>query len=153
MAYESKIVIARLTRSPDSTGSKKTSGYVQWVTKVVRSIPIHVEAYSIQRYVIRGVWRYQRGCQNPLITLWNICVTNDHGYVPLVVNTSRSFLHSWLVTGFLPRLIRCVSLVVRGVWRYQRGCQNPLNWRTDNTMTKRRSTKGQTTIHKTYRYN
>jgi hypothetical protein len=27
MAYESKIVIARLTRSPESTGSKKTSGF------------------------------------------------------------------------------------------------------------------------------
>jgi hypothetical protein len=26
--------------------------------------------------------------------LWNICVTNDHGYVPLVVNTSRSFPRS-----------------------------------------------------------
>jgi len=33
--------------------------------------------------------------------LWNICVTNDHGYVPLVVNTSRSFPHSWLATGFV----------------------------------------------------
>ena len=31
--------------------------------------------------------------------LWNICVTNDHGYVPLVVSTSRCFLHSWLITG------------------------------------------------------
>jgi hypothetical protein len=30
--------------------------------------------------------------------LWNICVTNDHGYVPLVVNTSRSFPHSRLIT-------------------------------------------------------
>ena len=27
--------------------------------------------------------------------LWNICVTNDHGYVPLFVNTSPSFPHSW----------------------------------------------------------
>jgi hypothetical protein len=27
MVYESKIVIARPTRSPDSTGSKKTSGF------------------------------------------------------------------------------------------------------------------------------
>jgi hypothetical protein len=27
LAYESKIVIARLTRSPDSTGYKKTSGF------------------------------------------------------------------------------------------------------------------------------
>ena len=26
--------------------------------------------------------------------LWDICVTNDHGYVPLAVNTSQSFLHS-----------------------------------------------------------
>jgi hypothetical protein len=24
----------------------------------------------------------------------NICITNDHGYVPLVANTSRSFPHS-----------------------------------------------------------
>ena len=27
MAYESQIVIARLARSPDTTGSKKTSGF------------------------------------------------------------------------------------------------------------------------------
>jgi hypothetical protein len=27
MVYESKMVIARLTRSPDSTGSKNTSGF------------------------------------------------------------------------------------------------------------------------------
>jgi hypothetical protein len=29
MAYESKIAIARPTRSPDSTGSKKTSGFIR----------------------------------------------------------------------------------------------------------------------------
>jgi hypothetical protein len=43
--------------------------------------------------------------------LWNICVTNDHGYVPLVVNTTRSFPHSWLITGSTTRLTRRVSLV------------------------------------------
>ena len=43
--------------------------------------------------------------------LWNICVTNDHGYVPLVVNTSRSFPHSWLITGFVNRLTWRVPLV------------------------------------------
>jgi hypothetical protein len=43
--------------------------------------------------------------------LWNICVTNDHGYVPLVVNTSRSFPHSRLITGFVTRLTRRVPLV------------------------------------------
>jgi len=44
-------------------------------------------------------------------SLWNICVTNDHGYVPLVAKTSRSFRRSWLVTGFVSRLTRMVRLV------------------------------------------
>ena len=35
--------------------------------------------------------------------LWNICLINYHGYVPLVVNTSWSFLHSRLITGFVAR--------------------------------------------------
>ena len=43
--------------------------------------------------------------------LWNICVTNDHGYVPLVGSTSRSFPHSWLITGFVARLTRQEPLV------------------------------------------
>ena len=43
--------------------------------------------------------------------LWNICVTNDHGYVPLVKNTSRSFPHSWFITEFVATLTRRVSLV------------------------------------------
>jgi hypothetical protein len=94
-------------------------------------------------FILRRVWRYQRGNQNLYIEeeqttpwpkvkiqkdkqrstkhtyktkvstlkvlwstprlgwpLWNICVTNDHGYVPLVVNTSRSFPHCWLIPGF-----------------------------------------------------
>ena len=43
--------------------------------------------------------------------IWYICVTNGHGYVPLVVNTSRSFPHSRLITGFVTRLTRLVPLV------------------------------------------
>jgi len=43
--------------------------------------------------------------------LWKIYVTNDHGYDPPVVNTSRSFPHSWFITGFATRLIRRVPLV------------------------------------------
>jgi hypothetical protein len=43
--------------------------------------------------------------------LWNICVTNDHGYVPLVVNTSWSFPPSRLITGFVTRLTKRVPLV------------------------------------------
>ena len=43
--------------------------------------------------------------------LWNICVTNDYGYVPLVVSTSWSFPRSWFITGFVSSLTRRVSLV------------------------------------------
>ena len=42
--------------------------------------------------------------------LWNICVTDDHGYVPLDINTSRTFPHSWLI-GLMTRLTWRVSLV------------------------------------------
>jgi hypothetical protein len=36
---------------------------------------------------------------------------NDQGYVPLVVNTSRSFPHTWVITGFVTRLTRRVPPV------------------------------------------
>jgi hypothetical protein len=41
----------------------------------------------------------------------SVCVTNTHGYVPLVVNTSRFLPHSWFITGFETRLTRQVPLV------------------------------------------
>jgi hypothetical protein len=43
--------------------------------------------------------------------VWHQLVTNDHGYVPLVVNTSRSFPHSLLITGFVTKLTRRVPPV------------------------------------------
>ena len=45
------------------------------------------------------------------LTLWNICVINDHGYFPLVISTPRSFPHSRLITGCVTRLTRRVPLV------------------------------------------
>jgi hypothetical protein len=45
------------------------------------------------------------------MALGNFCVTNDHGYVPFVVNVSQFFPHSWLITGFVTRLTRRVQLV------------------------------------------
>ena len=43
----------------------------------------------------------------------NICVTNDHWYVPLVVSISRSFSHSRLITGFVTRQTQEVFSGVR----------------------------------------
>ena len=51
------------------------------------------------------------GRHNDLVDRYGISVTNDHGYAPLVVNTSRSFPHSRLITGFVTRLTRRVPLV------------------------------------------
>jgi hypothetical protein len=57
--------------------------------------------------------------------LWDICVTNDHGYVPLIVNTSRSFPHSWLFTGFATRLTRRVPLVEQNCLPFRSTCIHP----------------------------
>jgi hypothetical protein len=51
------------------------------------------------------------GRHHDLVDRYGICVTNDHRYVPLVVNTSRSFPHPRLITGFVTRLTRWVPLV------------------------------------------
>ena len=40
-----------------------------------------------------------------------ICVTNDHGSPPLVIDSSQSFLHSWLVTVFVTKVTRWVPLM------------------------------------------
>jgi hypothetical protein len=40
-----------------------------------------------------------------------MCVTNDHGYVPRVVSTFRSFPHSRLITGFVARVTRRMPIV------------------------------------------
>jgi hypothetical protein len=37
------------------------------------------------------------GRHHDLVDRYGISITNDHGYVPLVVSTSRSFPHSWLI--------------------------------------------------------
>ena len=58
--------------------------------------------------------------------LWNICVTNNHRYVPLIVNTSRSFPHSWFITGFVTRLTRRVSLVEQELLTLPEHLSSPL---------------------------
>ena len=41
----------------------------------------------------------------------NICVTNDHQYVPFVVNTILPFPYSWLATRYVTRVTWQVLLV------------------------------------------
>ena len=57
-----------------------------------------------------SLWKFY-GRNHDLVDRYGITVSNDHGYVTFVVNTSRFFPHSWLITGFVTRLTRRVSLV------------------------------------------
>ena len=57
--------------------------------------------------------------------LWNICVTNNHGFVPLVENISRSFPHSWLITVFVTRLTRRVPFVEQDIFTLPEHMSSP----------------------------
>jgi hypothetical protein len=78
------------------------------------SVPPHSYAPGhVQKYV-----KFNQVMGSQLSLLLSTCflnsltgITNDHGYVPLVVNTSQSFPHSRLITGFVPRLTRRVPLL------------------------------------------
>jgi hypothetical protein len=61
---------------------------------------------------LKSAFRGLYGHHNDLVSrsLRNICITNDNGYVPLVVSTSRSFPHSWLITGFVTTASQLLSL-------------------------------------------
>ena len=65
---------------------------------------IHMKCLHLQSEIERN------SRQDLAKPLWNISVTNGHGYVPLVVSTSRSFPHSWH-HGFVTILSRRVPLV------------------------------------------
>ena len=51
---------------------------------------------------------HQKLCQNKT---YIDSFISEMTYVPLVVNTFRSVLHSWIITGFVTRLTRSVPLV------------------------------------------
>jgi hypothetical protein len=57
---------------------------------------------------------------------WDICGTNDHGYVPLVINTSLSFPHAWLITGWTTRITRRVALVEKELLTLLEHLNSPL---------------------------
>jgi hypothetical protein len=62
---------------------------------------------------------------NWLTVMVYICVTNDHGYVPLVVSTHGFFPNSWLIIGFVTRLTRRVPLVEQGLLTLQEHLSTP----------------------------
>jgi hypothetical protein len=56
---------------------------------------------------------------------YGTCVTDDHGYDPLVINTFWSFPHSLLVTGFVTKVMRRVPLVEQEVFTIPEHLSSP----------------------------
>ena len=78
--------------------------HMKYISLIWSYIPEHVEIIASK--VVRS----------PPWLCWplrNICITNDHGYVPLDVSTSRSFPRSRLITVFVTGVTRQVPLVVQ----------------------------------------
>jgi len=60
-----------------------------------------------------------------LVDCYGTSVTNNHGYVPLVVSTSRSFPHAWLSNGVVTRLTRRVPLVEQELLTFPKHLSSP----------------------------
>ena len=78
--------------------------HMKYISVIWSYIPEHVEIIALK--VVRS----------PPWLCWplrNICITNDHGYVPIDVSTSRSFPRSRLITVFVTGVTRQVPLVVQ----------------------------------------
>jgi hypothetical protein len=78
--------------------------HMKYISLIWSYIPEHVEIIA------------SKVVQSPPWLCWplrNICITNDHGYVPLDVSTSRSFPRSRLITVFVTGVTRQVPLVVQ----------------------------------------
>jgi len=70
--------------------------------------------YTVKHYSDRIV--FARLC---CWSLWYTRLTNEHGYVQFVVITIRSFIHPWLITAFVTRVTRRVSLMEQELLTHQ----------------------------------
>jgi hypothetical protein len=135
LTYTSKLTV-RGGKERNFTTKEMISIFPLWTFHLYLYIYINIPAAPAYEVYISQLIRYSRACvsyqdfldrglllprnllnQGFLLVklkwspLCNICVTNDHGNVSLVINTSRSFPHSRLITGLVTRLTRWVSLV------------------------------------------
>ena len=56
-------------------------------------------------------WMFHLHGVHDWVNHYGLCVTDDHGYVPFVIITIRSVLHSWRITVFVTRVARWMPLV------------------------------------------
>jgi len=84
--------------------------------------------------IISGIFELKWICSRFLLFVYICIVVGDH-----------------IIRGGIWNLITPFNPTIRRVWRNQRGNQNPyIEEEQDNTMAKRKRTKGQTTICKTF---
>jgi hypothetical protein len=78
----------------------------QWVSNT------YTIAHLESQRLIFSLWKFY-GSKHDFIyyPFRNVYVTNNHGNVPSVLSTSRFFLHSWLIIGFVWRVTSMMLLV------------------------------------------
>ena len=66
-----------------------------------------------------------------------------------LLSTKHIYLKKYVI--YCQRRVSWITFI-RRVWRYHKGWEKSVNQRTDNSMSKRKWTKGQTTIYKLKHY-
>jgi hypothetical protein len=79
-------------KTQDTRHKTKWSIYLSWYDIPELVVPLRISL--IEGYVEIITSKILRSPPWLCWPFWNICVSNDNGYVPLDVNTSRSFPHS-----------------------------------------------------------
>jgi hypothetical protein len=99
------VYISQLIRYSRTCGSYQDFLYREWLlTRKLLS-----QGFLLAK--LKSSLRRFYGLHHVLVDRYRTSVTNDHGYVPLVVNTFRSFPHSWFIIEFVTRLPRRVLLM------------------------------------------
>ena len=80
-----------------SIGDNLPTNIVPTLQKHFRHMQVFVSFLQVYKHVHNWIVGAER--------LKETCKLNEHGYVPLVVNTSRSFPNSSLMTGFVTRFL------------------------------------------------
>jgi len=94
-------------------------------SSISKNVLIEIMSGRFFRKYTRSPLKVLRSPQWAGYPLRNICGIKDHEYVPLVISTSRSFPHSLLITGFVPRVTQQVPLVVLELFTLPKHLSSP----------------------------
>ena len=105
----------------DTTDTDRSASYVDLHQEIYNEGRLRTKLYDKRDDLNFPIANFLFICSNiPAASAYGVYISQliqysrsfgDHGYVSLVVSTSQSFPHSWLITGFVTRVTRWVTLV------------------------------------------